>query len=211
MREHLLRPEDPPSPEHVVSFARTCILFAHRHGRLRKRKGAYTIGPMARYTPPDITMGEPFGFLYEDTFRVHATMDVPHDEASLEIIHTIAAREISAAVGATGAVAASELRTHDVFKVSAGSTVESNRRLEQTIGGVKYARDTVFLDDINLDAVHIPDDIAGRISIEDNFRMLSEADFASVTRDISDRMSMVDESGCEFSETRKNYLSYFDT
>lgn len=210
MSEYLIRPDNPPTIEQVTSFARACILFAHRHGELRKLKGSYRIGPMARYTPPDIVEGEPFGFLFEDTVIVHAKMDNDHDTvSSMKTIHTVAAREISDSVG--GSVAsASELRTVNKFKVSDGGIVESSRQLEQTVHGIKLSQGSVSLDDINLDNLYVPDNIAEIITLENEFRVMTEDDFTDIMRDVTERMNAVDRKERAFSEVRQNYLSYFD-
>ena len=165
---------------------------------------------MARYIPPDIVGGEPFGFLFEDTVIVHAKMDTEHDTvSSAKIIRTVAAREISDGMGG-GIVSASELRTVDVFKASGGTVLESSRRLEQTVHGMKQSPGSLSLDDINLDNVYVPDDIADRMTLEDEFRVMTEGDFTDIVRDVTVRMNEVDREEYAFSEVRQNYLSYFD-
>ncbi len=206
MSEFLLRPENPPTSEQITSFARSCILFAHRHGKLRKFKSSYRIGPMAQYTAPDVVDGEPFGILYEDVFVVHAKMDeVKNTAAWLKIIHNISAREIS---GTARGVSANEIHTDDVFRVVDGAVIESRRSTEQTMGGV--LQDNVRLEDINIDNVHVPSDIAEKIAREDELKAVTEGDFAHTAREISTRMHRVDNGEIEFCEERKNYATYFD-
>lgn len=207
MSEFFLRPDNPPTAEQVMSFARTCVLFAHRHGQLARYKNWYKIGPMARYTPPDVVAGEPFGLLYEDTFKVYTKIDTVREITQANILHTIVAREIN---GVDEGVHATELRTADKLRVVGSHVVESSRSLEQTTGGMKQSQHSSLLGDISLDNLYVPDDLAERISIEDEFRVITEDDFAGTAREVSQRMNMVDNAEYEYNEKRKNYLAYFD-
>lgn len=202
MSEFFLRSENPPSPDQVRSFARTCILFAHRHDQLRKRNGRYVIGPMAKYTPPDVVGGEPFGLLYEDAIKVYAKLD---EVINVNIIRTITAREIHVV---SEGIVASELRMCDTFKSINDKVTRSSRELEQTVSGVKQSGNTILLNEINLDNVQIPNNIAETIAWEDDCRELTEGDFVRITQDVLKRMHEVD-SGSEFSQKRKNYMEHF--
>lgn len=207
MSEFFRRPDNPPTAEQVMSFARMCVLFAHRHGQLARYKNWYKIGPMARYTPPDVVAGEPFGFLYEDTFKVYAKIDTAREMTQANVLHSIVAREIN---GVDEGVHATELCTVDKFRVLDGNVVESSRSLEQTVDGMKQSQHGLLLDEISLENLYIPNDLAERISIEDEFRVVTEADFAGTAREVAERMNMVDSEEHEYNEKRKNYLTYFD-
>lgn len=201
MSEFLLRPENPPTHDQIESFARACILFAHRHGYLAKKNSVYRVKPMSRFVPPRIVEGEPFGFLYEDTYFARAKTGDDSHISKLEVVHILTAREMNSAAG--------KLRTEDMFRVHDGQVIESRRRIRQEMYG--DGGEVRLLDDINLDNVRVPDDLAEQFALEGDVSAITQEDFADMTHDMLDRMRAVDSGQCEYSEKRKaHYISYFD-
>lgn len=194
-----------PSQAQVAVFARACILFAHRHDKLAKMEsGAYRIGPMSHYSPPDLAGGQPWGFLYKDTCTVTATLDetlhVPH----LKIVRGLVAEDHGSNAGALRS-------TYRYQANSDGQVLMSSQRVIQVARGEKESRDVQNLDDINLDNIYVPNDISERLALDSEMEVVTAGDFEQIAEAVYEKMHQVDAEERTYSETRKGtYVSYFD-
>lgn len=194
-----------PSQGQVAVFARACILFAHRHDQIGKlHSGAYRIGPMSHYSPPDLLGGQPWGFLYKDTCTVSVMLDETLHIPRMQVVRGLVAEDHGSNAGV--------LRS--VYKYEAdpdGNALVSSQKFVQVANGAKESSRPQDLDDINLDNLRVPDDISERFALDREMQVVTAGDFDQMADVVYGKMRQVDGSERAYSETRKGtYVSYFD-
>lgn len=194
-----------PSQAQVAVFARACILFAHRHDRLeRMSSGAYRIGPMSHYSPPELTEGQPWGFLYKDTCTVSVLLDEALHIPRLQIVRGLIAEDHGSNAGL--------LRSVYTYQADSDSrTLVSTQKFTQGFKGEQRSGESPLLSDINLDNVQVPSDISERLALDVEMEMVTADDFEQLTGTVHDKMQKIDSEERAYTETRKGtYVSYFD-
>lgn len=193
-----------PSQAQVAVFARACILFAHRHDQIGKlESGAYKIGPMSHYSPPDLMGGQPWGFLYKDTCTVSALLDKDLDVSQLKVVRGLVAADHGSDAGV--------LRWVYSYRFDSNGQTFSSQKLTHITNGEKESKDLQSLNDINLDNTYIPDDISQRLAYDIDMQTVTAGDFDQITEVVYGKMRQVDAAERDYSETRKGtYVSYFD-
>ena len=188
--------EEGPSQRQIQNFGRECVLFAHRHDRLRRstRKQQFSVGPMSHFRAANVWDGEPFGSIYKDTYAVFASMSEGNID-SMKIIHGLVVEDM----GSNGGT----FRQVYTFDSIADSV---NALRKHSFGSSSYTK----LEDLNLDNVSIPTDIAEQLALEQEFATVSEGDFSMLSADMKKIMGSVDRGELVFSEQRANhYADYY--
>ncbi|RYF29382.1 MAG: hypothetical protein EOO17_01655 [Chloroflexi bacterium] len=173
-------------PKRVRDFGRECVLFAYRHDQLRRspRNKQFRVGPISHYRAADVWSGEPFGSIYKETYAVFASTS-GGDIDSMKIIHGLVVEDM----GSNGGT------LRQVYTFKAGEDGTSAMR-KHSFGNDSYVK----LDDLNLDNVYVPDDIAGRLAVEQEFATVNEGDFSLLAAEMREMMGRVDRGELSYSE-----------
>ena len=184
-----------PSAKQIENFGRECVLFAHRHDQLRRSKDGsqFVVGPMSHYRAAKLWDGEPFGSIYKDTYSVFTSKS--DDGHSMKIIHGLVVEYM----GGNGGIFR---QTYDF--TTTPNTIVSNR--SHDFG----ASSQVKLEELNLDNVYVPSDIATQMEVEQEFSKVNKGDFILLTEDMKRIMASVDRGELAFSEQRADRYSDYD-
>lgn len=187
----------PPTQKQVQGFARECILFAHRHEQLRHPQSQkYRTKPISHFRAADVANGEPLGFIYKDTYS--AFVDLNDGKPShLKVIHGLVVEDMGSNSGVL----------RQIYSFSPGENGEAVARRRHSFGHVSYTK----LEDMNLDNLRLPADIADHFAVENEFATITAGDFRILTQSMRALMSRVDSGELAYSEQRKNrFTDYFD-